>query len=71
MAKHTGSQTGDYVVVVQKVANPFTRNVHAAAQALSEQVSKRAAHGWEPQGGVAIGAAGTAPYLLQAMFKRK
>ena len=71
MARSSRGQSGDYLVVVQKVANPFTRNVEAASKLLAEQVNQQIALGWQPEGGIAIGSAGTAPYLLQAMIKRR
>ena len=61
----------EYKVIVQKVANALTRNVSKAAADLSREVNKHVAQGWEPLGGVAIGDAGTAPYLLQTMIRRR
>jgi hypothetical protein len=63
------ASAGEYQVVVQKVPNPFARNVNQAAKALSQQVNSLIALGWQPVGGVAIGNTGTVPYLLQALVK--
>jgi hypothetical protein len=60
----------DYRVVVEKVDNPLRRDVDQAAADLAAQVREQIASGWEPLGGVAVGAAGPSPYLLQAMIKR-
>ena len=38
---------------------------------ISKQVTEQLGAGWEPVGNVTIGDAGTAPYLLQAMIKRR
>lgn len=59
-----------YKVIVEKVDNAFNRDVDQAALDLQRQVSEAILQGWEPLGGVAVGAAGTHPYLLQAMVKR-
>ncbi|HUF48344.1 MAG TPA: hypothetical protein VMM93_11050 [Vicinamibacterales bacterium] len=60
-----------YKVIVQKVESALSRNVGKAARELSRQVNDQMALGWEPVGGVAIGTAGSAPYLLQALVKRR
>jgi len=61
----------EYKIVVKKVTNALLRDVDKAAEQLARDVNKLAALGWEPSGGVAVGSAGTAPYLLQAMVKRR
>ena len=61
----------DYKIIVKKIDNALSRNVDKAAKELARQVKDEIARGWEPAGGVAIGSAGTAPYLLQALIKRK
>jgi hypothetical protein len=60
-----------YKVIVQKIENALSRNVGKAAKELSRQVNGQVSLGWEPVGGVAIGSAGSAPYLLQALVKRR
>ena len=54
----------------EAVPNPVSRDVEAAAEKLRNQVKHLISGGWEPLGGVATGAAGTSPYLFQAMIKR-
>jgi hypothetical protein len=61
----------DYDVVAQKIPNPFVRNVPKAIEELSRKVNERLRAGWEPAGGVATGNVGTAPYLFQALIKRR
>ena len=61
----------EYRIVVKKVTNVLLRDVDKAAEQLGREVNQLAAMGWEPVGGVAMGEAGTAPYLLQAMVKRR
>jgi hypothetical protein len=61
----------EYEVLAQKISNPFVRNVPKAIEDLSKRVNERIREGWEPQGGVAAGAVGTAPYLFQALVKRR
>ena len=61
----------EYEILVQKITNPFVRNVPKAIEELSRKVNERIRAGWEPLGGVAAGAVGTAPYLFQAIIKRR
>jgi hypothetical protein len=61
----------EYKIIVRKVDNAFVRNVDKAAKELSRQVTEQLGSGWEPVGNVTLGVAGTAPYLLQALVKRK
>jgi hypothetical protein len=60
-----------YKILVKKIDNALKRNVDKAAAELTEQVNQELSLGWEPAGGVAIGSAGSAPYLLQALVKRR
>lgn len=61
----------EYQILVEKIDNVISRDVAQAAGDLGAKVRDEIARGWEPVGGVALGSAGTAPYLLQAMVKRK
>ena len=61
----------EYKVIVEKIDSIVSRDVAQAAADLSAKVNGELARGWEPLGSVAIGSAGTAPYLLQAMLKRR
>lgn len=61
----------EYRILVEKIDHALSRDVDKAAQDLARQVSEQIAIGWEPVGGVAIGSAGTAPFLLQAIVKRR
>jgi hypothetical protein len=61
----------EYQIVTQKVTNALVRNVNKAAEELTRQVNERLKSGWEPVGGVQMGSAGTAPYLMQALVKRR
>ena len=58
------------MVIVRKVGG-LTRNVDHAADELMREVNEHITRGWEPLGGVAMGVAGTAPYLVQAVIKRR
>ena len=60
----------EYKVIVKKVGG-LSRNVDKAAEELMREVGEHIARGWEPAGGVAMGVAGTAPYLVQAVIKRR
>ena len=60
----------EYKVIVKKVGG-LSRNVDKAAEELMREVSEHIARGWEPAGGVAMGIAGTAPYMVQAIIKRR
>jgi hypothetical protein len=60
----------EYKVIVKKVGG-LTRKVDNAAEELMRDVNDHIARGWEPAGGIAIGVAGTAPYLLQAVIRRR
>jgi hypothetical protein len=60
----------NYRIIVEKIDNALKRDVDQAAEDLSRQVRDQIANGWEPLGGIAVGSAGAAPYLLQAMMKR-
>ena len=66
-----GAKNMEYKVIVKEVTSVVSRNVDKAADELSREVNEHIAHGWEPLGGVAIGGAGTAPYLFQALLKRR
>jgi hypothetical protein len=63
----------EYKILVKKIGNALamTRKVDQAADDLAREVNEYVARGWEPLGGVAMGVAGTAPYLLQAMIRRR
>jgi hypothetical protein len=61
----------EYKIIARKVDNAFVRNVDKAAKDLSRQVTEQLGAGWEPLGNVTLGNAGTAPYLLQALVKRR
>jgi hypothetical protein len=61
----------EYKIVVKKVRSVFAAKVDQAAEDLTREVNENVARGWEPVGGVTIGAAGGASYLLQAMIKRR
>jgi hypothetical protein len=61
----------DYQIVTQKVTNAFVRNLPKAVEELTRQVNERLKSGWEPIGGIQIGSAGSAPYLMQALVKRR
>jgi hypothetical protein len=60
----------EYKVIVKKVGG-LTRKVDNAAEELMRDVNEHIARGWEPIGGVEMGVAGTAPYLLQAVIRRR
>ena len=60
----------EYKVIVKKVGG-ITRKVDNAAEELMREVNEHIARGWEPMGGVAMGVAGTAPYILQAVIRRR
>ena len=57
--------------MVKRVTNVVLRDIDKAAEQLVMEVNTLTSMGWEPVGGVAIGDAGTTPYLLQAMIKRR
>ena len=63
----------EYKILVKKIGNALamTRKVDQAADDLAREVNEYVARGWEPLGGVAMGVAGAAPYLLQAMIRRR
>lgn len=61
----------EYKIIVKRIDSVIARNVDKAAKDLARQVADQLSSGWEPCGGVAIGSAGTAPYLLQALVRRK
>lgn len=61
----------EYKVIVKKVGLGLTRRVDTAAEELAKEVNDYVARGWEPAGGVAMGVAGSTPYLLQAVMRRR
>jgi hypothetical protein len=61
----------EYKIVVKRVTNVVLRDIDKAAEQLVMEVNTLTSMGWEPVCGVAIGDAGTTPYLLQAMIKRR
>ncbi len=61
----------EYKVIVRKVGMGLTRKIDQAAEELTKEVNEHIARGWEPAGGVAMGVAGTAPFLLQAVIRRR
>lgn len=61
----------EYKVIVKKVGMGLTRRVDQAAEELAKEVNEYIGRGWEPTGGVAMGVAGTTPYLLQAVSRRR
>jgi len=60
----------EYTIVFESVSNPLSRDVEGAAEKLRNQVNHLISGGWEPLGGIATGAAGSSPYLFQALIKR-
>lgn len=61
----------EYKVVAREVTSVVWRDVHKAAQELTDEVNAALTAGWEPQGGVASIQAGTGVYLIQALAKRR
>jgi hypothetical protein len=60
----------EYKLVVAEVTSVIRRDVDKAADALSEEVNRELASGWEPQGGIASVQAGTGVHLIQALVRR-
>jgi len=58
-----------YQILVAKTVDFLSTDFEKAAQALSLDVNRAIAQGWEPQGGVAVGLTQSThePYLFQAM----
>jgi hypothetical protein len=60
----------EYKVIAKEVTSVIWRDVQKAAMELAREVNAELSAGWEPQGGIASIEAGTAVYLIQALFKR-
>ncbi len=61
----------EYKILVKKVGMGLTRKIDQAAEELAKEVNEYIARGWEPAGGIAVGAVGSASYLTQAMVRRR
>lgn len=60
----------EYKIIVKKAAMRLTRRIEQAADELAKEVNDHIARGWEPAGGVTMGLAGAAPFLMQAVVRR-
>jgi len=60
-----------YKILVKRIDNMIVRDIEKATREMGKQVNDQIALGWEPAGGVALGSSGTAPYLLQAIVRRR
>jgi hypothetical protein len=60
----------EYKVIAKEVTSVVWRDVHKAAQELTNEVNAELSSGWEPQGSIATIQAGTGVYLIQALGRR-
>lgn len=61
----------EYKIIVRKVGIRLARRIDQAAEELAKEVNEHLAKGWEPAGGVAMGLVGAAPFLVQAVVRRR
>jgi hypothetical protein len=62
----------EYKIVIMAVKAGFLGlNPEATAENFGIEITQQISLGWEPQGGVGVGGSQMAPYLFQAMIKRR
>ena len=61
----------EYRVIKKRISAVLARNVSVAVEDFGREVYEQLKSGWEPVGGVAVGAAGSHTYLFQAVIKRR
>ena len=61
-----------YKIVIVNAAKTWGTNFEKAGEELAKNVNLEIGYGWEPVGGVTVGAtmATKEPYLMQAMIRR-
>ena len=61
----------EYRILRKKISAVLASNVSKHVDEFGREVSEQLKGGWEPVGGVSVGAAGSHTYLFQAVVKRR